>query len=129
MGTPKEQYDFAYKLVRQGDYARAEVAFREFGELHPSDPLAGNAKYWLGETFYVREDFVQAADAFIGVVTGYPDSPKRPHSMLKLGMSLLALGQKQEGCATLGELLENDGQDAAATRARAESERQRAGCT
>jgi tol-pal system protein YbgF len=129
VGTPKEQYDYAFKLVRQGDYAGAELAFREFGQLHSSDPLAGNAGYWLGETYYVRQDFVQAADAFIGVVTSYPDSPKRPHSMLKLGMSLLALGQKQEGCATLGELLANDSQDAAATRARAESERQRAGCS
>jgi tol-pal system protein YbgF len=128
-GTPKEQYDFAYKLVRQGDYAKAEKAFLEFGNLHPEDPLAGNAKYWLGETFYVTQDFVQAADAFIGVVTSYPDSPKRPHSMLKLGMSLLSMGQKQDGCATLGELLSNDNQDAKATRVRAESERKRAGCS
>jgi tol-pal system protein YbgF len=128
-GTPKEQYDFAYKLVRQGDYAQAELGFREFGELHGSDPLAGNARYWLGETYYVRGDFVQAADAFIGVVTSYPDSPKRPHSMLKLGMSLLAMGQKQEGCATLAELLNKYSEGADATRTRAEGERKRAGCT
>lgn len=128
-GTPKEQYDFAYKLVRQGDYAQAERAFREFGQLNPSDPLAGNARYWLGETYYVRDDFVQAADVFIGVVTGYPDSPKRPHSMLKLGMSLLAMGQKPEGCATLSELLDNYTEGADATRTRAETERVRAGCS
>ena len=84
---------------------------------------------WLGETYYVRQNFVQAADNFIGVVTGYPDSPKKPHSMLKLGMSLLAMGQKQEGCATLDELLDSDSQEAAATRARAESERKRADCS
>jgi len=128
-GTPKEQYDFAYKLVRQGDYAQAEGAFREFGELHPQDPLAGNARYWLGETYYVRQDFVQAADVFIGVVTGYPNSPKRPHSMLKLGMSLLAMGQKAEGCATLSELLDGNTEGADATRMRAEAERDSAGCT
>lgn len=127
-GTPKEQYDFAYKLVRQGDYARAETAFREFGQLHPNDPLAGNARYWLGETYYVRQDYVQAADVFIGVVTGHPNSPKRPHSMLKLGMSLLAMGQKSEGCATLAELLDNYAEGADATRTRAEAERDRAGC-
>lgn len=128
-GTPKEQYDYAYKLVRQGDYTKAEHAFREFGTLNPSDPLAGNARYWLGETYYVRQDFVQAADVFIGVVTGYPDSPKRPHSMLKLGMSLLAMGQKPEGCATLNELLASYPEGAAATRTRAETERERAGCS
>lgn len=129
VGTPKEQYDFAYKLVRQGDYAQAERAFREFGQMNANDPLAGNARYWLGETYYVREDFVQAADVFIGVVTGYPDSPKRPHSMLKLGMSLLAMGQKPEGCATLSELLDNYPEGADATRTRAERERVRAGCS
>ncbi len=128
-GTPKEQYDFAYKLVRQGDYAQAETAFREFGQLHPNNPLAGNARYWLGETYYVRQDYVQAADVFIGVVTGHPKSPKRPHSMLKLGMSLLAMGQKSEGCATLSELLDSYTEGADATRMRAVAEREQAGCS
>lgn len=103
-GTPQEQYNYAYKLLVQSDYADAEGAFREFLAAHPKDVLAGNAQYWLGETFYVRQQYEQAASAFLTGYQGYPKGAKASDSLLKLGMSLSALKKNPEACAALGQL-------------------------
>src|SRR5690606_27265615 len=87
-GSTQERYNYAYKLLVQSDYADAEAAFREFVSAHPQDPLAGNAQYWLGETYYVRQQYEPAAQAFLQGYQGYPKNPKAPDSLLKLGMSL-----------------------------------------
>ena len=127
-GTVKEQYDAAFALLKQLDYARAEQAFSEFIKLHPGESLTGNAQYWLGETFYVRRDYDRAAATFLGVMQDFPDSAKQPDSMLKLGMSLSAIGQKEDACATYAELLEKFSNASAMTLRRARSESLRAGC-
>lgn len=127
-GTVKEQYAAAFALLRQGDYARAEQAFSEFIERHRGDSLAGNAQYWLGETFYVRRDYDRAAATFLGVMQDFPDSAKQPDSMLKLGMSLSAIGQKEEACATFAALTEKFSSASAMTLRRSRSESRRAGC-
>ncbi len=103
-GTPKERYDFAYKLLVQGEYAEAEAAFKEFIAAHPQDGLAGNAQYWVGETYYVRGQFEPAASAFLQGYQGYPKNAKAPDSLLKLGMSLTALKKTAEACAAYGQL-------------------------
>ena len=103
-GTPMERYDFARARLVQGDYAGAEQAFRAFLEAHPSDGLAGNAQYWLGETHYVRNEFEAATREFLNGYQRYPDSAKAPDFLLKLGMTLAALGQRAEACNTLEEL-------------------------
>ncbi len=103
-GTPKERYDYAYKLLVQSDYADAEGAFREFIGAHGQDPLAGNAQYWLGETYYVRGQYEQSAAAFLQGYQGYPKNAKAPDSLLKLGMSLTALKKTAEACAAFGQL-------------------------
>ena len=103
-GTPMERYDFARAALRRGDYAEAERAFRAFVEAHPADELAGNAQYWLAETHYVRNDYDAAAREFLDGYQRYPLSPKAPDFLLKLGMTLSALGQRAEACATLEEL-------------------------
>ena len=64
-GTPKERYAFAFALLRKADYDQAEIALNEFMEAHPDDPLAGNARYWLAESYYVRQQYVKAAEAFV----------------------------------------------------------------
>lgn len=103
-GTPQERYNYAYKLLVQSDYADAEAAFREFVGAHGQDALAGNAQYWLGETYYVRGQYEPAAQAFLQGYQGYPKSAKAPDSLLKLGMSLSAMKKNPEACAALGQL-------------------------
>ncbi|MBS4048558.1 MAG: tol-pal system protein YbgF [Alphaproteobacteria bacterium] len=103
-GTPQERYNYAYKLLVQSDYADAESAFREFIGAHGQDALAGNAQYWLGETYYVRGQYEPAAQAFLQGYQGYPKSAKAPDSLLKLGMSLSAMKKNPEACAALGQL-------------------------
>lgn len=127
-GTPREQYDQAFALLRQANYQGAEQALSDFLIRHPDDPLAGNAKYWLGETYYVRGDYQSAAVTFAEGFEAYPDNPKAPDNLLKLGMSLASLGSKDDACGTF-EVLQQRYADASATiiqRARQES--QRIGC-
>ncbi|HSR73188.1 MAG TPA: tol-pal system protein YbgF, partial [Kiloniellales bacterium] len=93
--TPEEQYKHAFSLLSQANYAEAERALSAFLAEHPDDPLAGNAKYWLGETCYVRQDYQRAAVTFAEAFQQYPESSKAPDNLLKLGMALSALGSKQ----------------------------------
>ena len=106
-GTVKERYSFAFDLLRKANYDQAEVALKEFMEAHSDDALAGNARYWLAESYYVRGQYVQAAEAF---VTGYQANatgPKAPDMLLKLGMSMSNLDKKAEACASFGKLLKD----------------------
>jgi len=127
-GTPMDRYNFAIGLLARQDYNAAEAAFREFVGAHPNDRLAGNAQYWLGETYYVRNDMTKAAQAFLDGVKKYPDGPKAADTMLKLGMALTAINQKAEACGVFGELrnrFPNLSRDTAQGLAAA---RERAGC-
>ncbi len=126
--TPAEQYNHAFGLLSQANYGEAELALRTFVELNPQDPLAGNAKYWLGETYYVRQDYQQAAVTFAEAYQEYPKSGKAPDNLLKLGMSLSALGSKPDACGTFVELLKRYPKAAATVIQRAKQERQRLAC-
>ena len=103
-GTSADQYGFALGLLRKRDYDRAEQALSLFLEAHPTDDLAGNAQYWLGETFYVRDDYQQAAVNFLKGYRTYPESSKAPDNLLKLGMTLARLDQTQQACQTFAQL-------------------------
>lgn len=127
-GTTQEQYNYAYKLLVQSDYADAEGAFREFLGAHPQDPLAGNAQYWLGETFYVRQQYEQAASAFLTGYQGYPKGAKASDSLLKLGMSLAALKKNPEACAALGQLAKQFPEAPPHVKDAAQRERAKVGC-
>ena len=128
-GTPQERYNFAIRLLRQGDWGEAETAFQEFVAAHPDDGLAANAQYWLGETFYVRHDFDNAAAAFLEAYQKYPESAKAPDSLLKLGMSLSGLGLAPEACQTFTAVVEKHADAPASILRLVEKERQRAGCS
>ncbi len=104
VADPKAAYDAAFRLLRQGRFAEAEAAFSDFLVRFPEHPLAANAQYWLGETFYVRKDYAHAAEAFLKGYEEHRDRPKAADSLLKLGMSLGALGKREEACATFDEL-------------------------
>jgi tol-pal system protein YbgF len=102
--TPREQYEYATNLIQRGEYDQAEVALKSFIQQHPKDELAGNAQYWLGETYYVRNDFKNAAVAFAEGYQKYPDSQKAPDNLLKLAMALGQQGQKENACVALRQL-------------------------
>ena len=104
--SPKAQYDHAHELLGRADYAGAEQALRAFLDAQPDDPLAGNAMYWLGESYYVRERYQEAAVTFAEGYKTYPDNTKAPDNLLKLGKSLAALGSTADACGTYGVLLE-----------------------
>lgn len=106
-GTPKERYAYAFGLLRKADYNQAELALNEFMTAHPDDPLAGNARYWLAESHYVRGQYVQAAEAFVAGYQADAKGPKAPDMLLKLGMSLSNLDKKAEACASFKKLLED----------------------
>mgnify|MGYP000917564574 CR=1 FL=1 len=127
-GTPETQYDFAIDLMKRGQYDKARGAFEEFLQLHPKHVLAGNAQYWLGETFYAQNDYKRAGDAFLTGYTTYASSSKAPDSLLKLGMSLAALDNKDAACTVWGELGSKFPQASPSVVARAKLERQKAGC-
>jgi tol-pal system protein YbgF len=127
-GNVQEQYDHAYGLLQQGDFAAAEDALSRFLRRHDDHPLASNAHYWLGETFYARSRFEDAAAAFARGYREYPDGAKAVDSLLKLGMSLARLGRTQDACLTLEQLSAEFPDGPAAIRRRADRERQRLQC-
>jgi tol-pal system protein YbgF len=127
-GTPQEQYNYAFGLLRQADYPAAETALRSFVQRYPNDPLAGNAQYWLGETFYVRKDYSNAAATFAEGYKKYPQSGKGADNLLKLGMSLGNLGQKKEACLSLNQLGHDFPSASANIKERVTQEKQHLGC-
>ena len=127
-GSTSEQYNQAFGLLKQADYPAAEVALKAFVEQHPNDPMAGNAQYWLGETFYTRGRYAEAASAFAEGYKRYPKSSKAADELLKLGMSLGRANQKQNACVVLAQLDHDFPAPGAAIKERATTEKKRLGC-
>ena len=124
----QEQYDEAFGLLRKADYDQAESAFSKFVAQHRDSPLAGNAQYWLGETFYGRGKYAEAAVAFAEGLQKFPKNPKAPDNLLKLGLSLAKIGQKDDSCKTLKQLDVAFPTAAASLKRHAEQERKRLNC-
>jgi tol-pal system protein YbgF len=127
-GTPEQQYSFAFGLLRQANYAAAQQAFGEFLKRHPSDALAGNAQYWLGETFFARNQFQQSAATFARGYAKYPKSPKAPDNLLKLGISLGNLGRKANACVAFAKLDHEYSNVLPAVKDRERQEKAKLGC-
>jgi tol-pal system protein YbgF len=96
--TPEKQYEFATSFLKVGDYNMAERAFNEFVNTNPNHELAGNAQYWYAETFRIRQLYTDAASAYLAGYQKYPKSTKGPINLLKLGVSLVQIGEKDQGC-------------------------------
>jgi len=126
--TPQDQYNRAFGLLQRADYPNAETALRAFVKQFPKDPLAGNAQYWLGETYYVRKDWNDAAIAFAEGYQKYPKSGKAMDDLLKLGMSLANLGQKPNACAAYARLDHDFPAAPAPIKERNAEEQKKAGC-
>ena len=100
----KEQYDFAVSFMKIGDYETAEVALREFIDKNKDHDLAGSAQYWYGETFRIRQLYSDAATAYLDGYQNYPKSKKAPDNLLKLGITMVQLGEKDQGCKMISGL-------------------------
>ena len=102
--SPEKQYEFATSFLKVGDYNTAERALKEFVQTNPNHMLAGNAQYWFAETFRIRQLYVDAASAYLEGYQKYPKSEKAPDNLLKLGVSLVQIGEKDQGCMMITSL-------------------------
>ena len=96
--TPEKQYELATSFLKVGDYSTAERAFREFVLSNSEHKLAGNAQYWYAETFRIRQLYTDAASAYLEGYQKYPKGNKAPINLLKLGVSMVQIGEKDQGC-------------------------------
>ena len=96
--NPEKQYEFATSFLKVGDYNMAEKAFREFVITNEEHKLAGNAQYWYAETFRIRQLYTDAATAYLEGYQKYPKGEKAPINLLKLGVSMVQIGEKEQGC-------------------------------
>jgi tol-pal system protein YbgF len=126
--SPKDYYDLAYGYAVRKDYALAEEAFRVFLRKFPSDRMAPEAEYWLGESLFQRQRYRDAAEAFLNVSTKYESTARAPDALLRLGQSLALLGEKEAACASLGEVLRKYPRAALGVKQGVDREQKRVGC-
>jgi tol-pal system protein YbgF len=126
--SARDHYNYAFRLMNQAKYAEAGGSFAAFTRQYPHDPLIGNAFYWLGETYYVRRDYMQAADNFRQGYEAMPAGPKAADNLLKLAMSLEALKKDKEACIVLHQVETKYGNAPGNIGTRAEQEMNRVGC-
>jgi len=96
--SQEKQYEFATSFLKVGDYSTAERAFREFVLDNGEHELAGSAQYWYAETFRIRQLYTDAASAYLEGYQKYPKGNKAPINLLKLGVSMVQIGEKDQGC-------------------------------
>lgn len=128
-GTPEAAYEAAFTLLKNEKYAEAEAAFRAFVKANPTHDLAGNAQYWLGESLYARKDYKNAAKAFAEGYQKYRKAPKAADNLLKLGLSLSALGNKNDACITFGQFKKEYPDASGALKSRADAEAKKLACS
>ena len=128
-GTDGDQlYHDAFKKLQDGDYVGAEKGFRTFLQASPRHALAGNAQYWLGETYYARRDYPNAMTAFAEGYKTYKTSPKGPDNLLKLGITLAQMGRKSDACAMFAKFNQDYPKATDLQKRRIDQERQKNGC-
>jgi tol-pal system protein YbgF len=124
----RSEYDVAYSYVTQKQWDQAESALRRFLAAHGRDRLAADATYWLGESYLQRNKPRDAAEQFLKVSTEYTRSSKAPDALLKLGVSLSALGAKDQACATLAEVERKYPQASSSVKQAVDREQKKARC-
>ena len=108
-GNPADEaaaYGAAFDSLKAGDYVASARGFHAFLEAYPNAALAPNAWYWLGESYYVTQNYPLAADAFNTLLTHFPDSGKAADALLKLGYAQLEMGRRTEGERTLRQVID-----------------------
>ncbi|WNJ91916.1 tol-pal system protein YbgF [Bosea sp. 685] len=128
VSSAKEAYDIAYASVLRKEYEQAEMGFRQFLQSYPRDRLAADATYWLGESYFQRQRYREAAEQFLKISRENPRSTKAPDSLLRLGMALNGLGARDQACATYAKVGVDYPAASSAVRQGVERERRRSGC-
>lgn len=103
--SPELRYGEAFDALKAGKYPEAIAGMQEFLTLHPNHPLADNAQYWLGQTYYVTRDYERAIAAFAAVGVRPTDLAKTPDALLKKGLSEIELKRPDAARATLADLV------------------------
>lgn len=127
-GNAREAFDQAYGYVLRGEYDRAEAAFQYYLATFPNDRHNGDGLYWLGESQFQRQQWKTAAESFLKSYNDHPTGAKAPESLLRLGMSLRQLGQKEAACASFAEVLRKYPRASPAVKQRVQSEQRGAAC-
>jgi tol-pal system protein YbgF len=125
---PNAAFKSARQMLLDGDYGAAEQAFAGYVEAFPDSAKAPEARYWLGETQFVREAYSDAAGNYLGAVRGWPQTSWAPDAVLKLSRSLVALKKPADACKTLDELSRRYPKAPTAITAKATSTRVQAKC-
>ena len=127
-GNAAQAYDAAFSKLKSGQYNQAQLLLEDFLKNHPNDGLASNARYWLGETFYVRGQYEDAVKAFAQGYQAAPKGPKAPDNLLKLGISLAATDKKTDACVALKQVAKEFSAGPASILRRADQEAKRLAC-
>ena len=128
LGGEQDLYQVAYSHVLSGDYKSAEGEFRDFISRYPKSSKAADANFWLGEAQYSQSRYKDSAETFLKAYQTYGKTPKAPEMLLKLGMSLAALDNKDTACATLREVGKRYPDASKAVQNKAISEQKRLAC-
>lgn len=99
-------YNRAFDALKGARYPDAIEGMKAFLAAHPQHPLADNAQYWLGQTYYLSRDYARAVEAFASVGGRSPDRSKAPDALLKKGLSEIELKRPDDARRTFGELLQ-----------------------
>ncbi len=126
--TPKDEFDLGIGYMQRKDYALAEETMRNFAQKYPGDPLTADSQYWLGESFFQRQLYRDAAESFLAVTTKFDKSGKAPDALLRLGQSLAALKEKEAACAALGEVTRKYPRASGGVKAAVDREQKRIKC-
>ena len=127
-GNADQMYHDAMKKLQDGDNAGAERGFKTFLQTNPKHTLAGNAQYWLGESYYARKDYQNAMTAFAEGYKNYKTSPKGPDNLLKLGLTLAVMGRKADACQIFSKFSQDYPRAPDLQKRRVDQERQKNGC-
>lgn len=128
LDNPGDLYQSAYGHVLTGDYSQAENEFKDYLDTFPKGEKAADASFWMGEAQYSQGKYNESAKTFLNAHQTYSKSPKAPEMLLKLGMSLAALDNKDTACATLREVNKRYPQASQAVKAKVTSEQSRLAC-
>ena len=126
--SPRDEFDLGIGYMQRKDYALAEQTMKNFAQKYPSDPLLGDAQYWLGESYFQRQQYRDSAEAFLAVTTKYEKSAKAPDALLRLGQSLAALKEREAACAAFGEVGRKYPRASAGVKAAVDREQKRVKC-
>lgn len=102
--NPEELYRNSYEFILSGDYGTAEAGFKDHIARFPKDAKTADARFWLGEAQLGQKHYRDSAETFLAANKEFPSSKKAPDMLLKLGVSLIGLDQKDVACATFAEV-------------------------